>query len=436
MLILLPYYFKFRRTQHQNLMEHKQARQIGIDRPRGQFPFIDSSRCIGCGACVRACPEGDVLGVIHGTATVIKGMRCVGHGYCADACPVGAITVGIGDLREREDIPILNEFNQASVPGLYIAGELSGLSLIRNAISQGKLVVDRIAQQASSLSDQNCLDLVIVGAGPAGLSAALTARQHKLSYLVLDQEEEIGGTIYHYPRRKVVMTQPVEIPLYGWLKKTEYSKERLVEIWKEIEKKYRLPIQTGKKVEQVSRQNGHFAVRTQQQLYQARFVVLALGRRGTPRKLGVPGEELPKVMYKLTDAQTYRGLSLLVIGSGDSAMEAAIGLAEQPRNNAYLVYLEGALLRIKKKNEIRIKELIRQKKIYPLVNAQVQEIDDKSVTLNWQDRIQKLPNDYIFVLIGGDPPFKMMKDMGIAFGGKTATPDVMVKEMPTKLVSR
>ena len=190
------------------------------------------------------------------------------------------------------------------------------------------------------------LDVIIVGAGPAGLSAAMAAISHKLSYLVLD-EQEIGGTILHYPRRKLVMTQPVEIPLYGWLEEEEYSKESLLSIWTEIIKQFGLSVRTGEKVDRVEKSAGHFLVHAQDKVFESSYVVLALGRRGSPRKMEVAGEELPKVMYQLTDAQSYNGLDLLVVGGGDSAVEAAIGLARQPGNKVAISYRKGAFFRVK-----------------------------------------------------------------------------------------
>lgn len=417
LLIFLPYFLKFRKQQKEHVTRRKEAEELGIITPRAQFPFIDTSLCIGCGSCVRACPEGDVLGVVFGKAAIINGLRCVGHGHCEKACPVSAIRVGLGDITTREDIPILDEHYQTSVPGMYIVGELGGLSLIRNAIAQGKAAVEKIGENPQRSTDDAIKDLIIVGAGPAGLSAALTAKKHNLSYLVLDQQDA-GGTILQYPRRKLVMTQPVEIPLYGMLKETEYSKEQLLEIWYEAIDRFKINIEAGWKVDKAVKDNGLFQVVCGDRVFKSRHVVLAMGRRGTPRKLNVPGEDSAKVMYQLIDAQSYNNNHVLVVGGGDSAVEAAVGLARQKGNTVTVSYRKPKFFRIKKKNEDRVNRLIAEKKIRPIFDSEVEEIREKTVRIRTAEEIKEIPNDYIFVFAGGLPPFKMLKEMGIRFGGE------------------
>lgn len=414
--IFVPYFIGHRRRLQSTADRRKEAHDLGIDRPRAQYPMIDRSKCIGCGACVDACPEGDVIGVVWGMAEVINGQRCVGHGYCEQACPVGALKVGMGDITSRPDIPILSPVNETTVPGLFIAGELSGLSLIRNAIGQGQMVMEEIAKRKAAIVKGDTLDVVIVGAGPAGLSAALSAIQNNLSYLVID-EKPIGGTILHYPRQKLVMTQPVEIPLFGWLKQEEYSKEALMETWESIVERFQVSIHTGEGVEHVRKSDGIFEVATGSKSYYSRYVVLAMGRRGTPRKLEAPGEELPKVMYQLVDARSYKGKHILVVGGGDSAVEAAVGLARQPGNVVAVSYRKSAFLRVKKKNEDAINKLITSRNVHPFFDSEVTEIRPKSVILKTKDGPVELPNDYVIVQIGGIPPFDMLRRMGIQFGG-------------------
>ena len=417
LLVLVPYLIKFRRQQIENYQRRKEAEELGVIKPRSQYPMIDQSLCIGCGSCVRACPEGDVLGVVFGKAMIINGLRCIGHGHCEPACPVGAIRVGLGDITTRDDIPILDENYQSTVPGLYIAGELGGISLIRNAINQGRIAVMAIARSLPPKRDKSILDVIIIGAGPAGLTAALTAKQHQLSYVVIDQQSP-GGTILQYPRRKLVMTQPAVIPLYGKLTKSEYTKEELLDIWQEIITKFQLQIHTGERLTGVFPVGDRFEVVTNRGSYFARKVVLAMGRRGTPRKLNVPGEDLPKVAYQLIDAQSYQRSQILVVGGGDSAVEAAIALARQPGNKVYISYRKSQFFRIKKKNEERIQRLIKEHKVIPIFDSNVVKIEQNVVQIRQKDAMVELPNDFVFIFAGGIPPFKLLKDMGIRFGGE------------------
>ncbi len=414
--VILPYALQFHRRQRQAWQRKHEALQAGIVKPRGQYPFIDAGLCIGCSGCVTACPEGDVLAVVYGTASVVNGVRCVGHGLCEKACPVGALVVGLGDTRDRDDIPILTKNYETTVSGLYIVGELGGLSLIRNAIAQARVAISAIAASGAIRSSHDTYDVIIVGAGPAGLSAALAAIEHKLNYIVLDQLQ-VGGTILHYPHRKLVMTQPVEIPLYGWLTREEYSKEELLEIWGDIVRRFKIDVRSGERVDDVSKEDGVFRVITNAGIYRSQTVVLALGRRGTPRKLGVDGEESPKVMYQLVDARSYEGKNLLVVGGGDSAVEAAIGLAREPGNRVWISYRKSSFARVKKKNEDRIRELIDRGKLTALFDSEVRRIDSGSVQIRAAGHEVVIPNDYVFVMIGGLPPFEMLRSAGIAFGG-------------------
>ena len=429
--IFIPYAVGFRRRNRLDTARRAEAVQLGSDRPVAQYPLIDEGQCIGCGACVAACPEGDVLGIVDGRAVIVNGMRCIGHARCADACPVGALQVGLGNVGEREDIPRLTADSETTVPGVYVAGELSGFALIRNAISQGELVVMTVARRLRAAGPTGVelpapggpadgarlRDLIIVGAGPAGLSAALTARREKLSYLVLEQEQA-GGTILQYPRKKVVLTQPVEIPLYGRLEREEYTKEELLGIWQEAREQFELHVRTGEKLEMITRRpDGLLAVRTQAGEWLARAVVLALGRRGTPRKLGAPGEDLEKVAYKLLDAESYHGENLLVIGGGDSAVEAALGLARQPGNTVTLAYRKEKLFRIKKRNAEKFAAALAAGGVRTLFSTEVVEILPDRVRLRRGEGELELPNDYVFVFAGGEPPYPLLQRMGIAFGG-------------------
>jgi thioredoxin reductase len=421
--VVVPQVLAFRRRHRHDRERKAEAALLGIDRPLAQFPYVDPALCIGCGACVAACPEGDVLGIVGGTATVINGLRCVGHGRCEEACPVGAIEVGLGDLKSRADMPQVDDWNETDVPGLFLAGEVRGLALVKNAIGQGRRVIERIAARRGALAAAaaDVLDVVIVGAGPAGLSAALAAVEQGLSHAVLEQEADLGGSLLHYPRRKMVLLQPVELPLHGQLRAEEYQKEHLLELMEELVRKHRLQVHFGQKVVGLDREaSALFEVRTPERSWRARAVVLAVGRRGAPRKLGLAGESLGKVMYRLLDAESYRGQKLLVVGGGDSAVEAAVGLAQQPGNEVVLSYRRDKLVRIKKKNEERLAPLLKAGRIQPLFGSEVVDITADSVTLKVGAERRTLANDFVFVFAGGEPPFAFLKACGVRFGGGAA----------------
>lgn len=425
------------------LSDRTQARRAGTHKARLQYPHVDLSRCLGCGTCVAACPEEGVLGLIHGQAAVIHGARCVGHGRCAAECPTGAIQLTLGDLENRSDIPVLSDhFEVIDRPGVFLAGEVTGFSLIRTAISHGTTIADEIARRGDSRQSRNngdVVDLCIVGAGPAGIAASLRAKQHGLRFCTIDQEG-VGGTVAKYPRRKLVMTQPVELPLYGRLRHTSYSKEQLIDLWQELVRKYELPIHSHTEFRGLQPGSaGTYVVKTNNGDVHARHVCLALGRRGTPRRLKVPGEDLPKVAYNLVDAQSYQGHRILVVGGGDSAVEAALGLAEQPGNTVTLSYRKPAFSRLKARNEARIREAISTSRLTCLFSSQVREIGTDSVAIDIDDTNgaktrRLLPNDDVFIMIGGVPPFELLEAAGVSFDPSRRAPAPALVDQGTGLM--
>ena len=424
-------------------MGRAEARAQGTDRARLQYPHIDLSLCVGCGACVAACPEDGVLDLLHGQAVVVHGARCVGHARCSEVCPTGAVNVTLGDIRGRSDLPAIGEDLQAvGLPGLFLAGELTGFALVRTAVQQGMSVAESVARLTKKRHDKDCpkydIDLAIVGAGPAGIACALRAKELGLRVRVLEQEQHIGGTVASYPRRKMVMTQPLVLPLHGKLSKSEYPKETLVELWQELAMKNELDILTGAKVNAIETVENGYSIVTSKGEIRAPAVCLALGRRGTPRKLGVSGEDAQKVLYSLIDAESYSRSSILVVGGGDSAVEAALGLARQDGNRVTLSYRSSSFSRVKVKNQQRIAAAAEMGLIDIILNSQVIEIDKDKVELHIKTSdgviTRTVANDYVFVLIGGEPPFDLLKKIGVSFDPADIPPTEIVRSKGSSLL--
>ncbi|MBX3465232.1 MAG: NAD(P)-binding domain-containing protein [Planctomycetes bacterium] len=422
------------RAHDANLAERSAARARGSHQARLQHPSIDLTKCIGCGACVRACPEDGVLALAFGQAVVVHGARCVGHGLCAAACPTAAIALTLGDLSDRRDLPAIGDDLQAvGVPGLFLAGEITGFALVRTAVQHGALVARqvarRVAERPAAAAGEAPLDLLVIGLGPAGIACLLAATEQGLRCLGVDQASELGGTVAAYPRRKLVMTQPMDLPLHGRLNRLEYTKEQLVELWQSLAEQHDLPVRTGVVVQKVERTAGHFAVTTNRGVVRAAHVCLAVGRRGTPQKLGVPGEDLPKVAYSLLDAESYHGRSVLVVGGGDSAIEAALALAEQGDNQVTISYRRAAFARLKARNEQRIVDAVAAGTVTVRFETVVEEITAEGVRLRRTGEpvpaggggtaiataVEDLPADEVFVFAGGTPPFPLLEAAGVSF---------------------
>lgn len=385
--------------------------EAGLE-PVSLHPSIDPNRCIGSGACVSACPEGEILAIVNGTAELIHPTRCIGHGACAVACPVDAITLVFGTERRGVDIPHVRATFETDVAGIYIAGELGGMGLIRNAVTQGKQAIDNLARRAASSKDASVYDVAIIGAGPAGVSATLEATKLGLRYITLEQDD-IGGTVRSYPRQKIVMTQPMELPLYGKCRFREIEKEALLDVWQEVIDKTGVAVQTGERVDRVARRNGHFEITSKNGTYLANAILLAIGRRGTPRKLGVPGEDSSKVTYKLIEPDQYAGRRVLVVGGGDSAVEAAVAIARAPDTDVTLSYRKSAFARVKDKNRTTLEAAKASKRVNVVLESQVGAITPESVVLDAGGRPVEIANDYVLVFIGGELPTAFLQKLGI-----------------------
>jgi thioredoxin reductase (NADPH) len=421
----LVYYIRQEKKKATKFKEAAERGMLRSDGPQSQHPHINNNYCIGCATCTLVCPEGDVLGMVGGKAMIINGYKCIGHGLCAEACPVGAITMVMASPSVGADVATLTSEYETTIKNMYIVGELGGLALIKNAVNQGRDCVDTIGRRLSlnkpRAAGLDVYDILVVGAGPAGISASLRAAEKKLNYLTLEQSE-IGGTVAKYPRQKLVLTSPVEFPMHGKFKKTELSKENLLEFWGQILKRADFKCKTGEKVETIAREeDGIFRVTTLKGEFRARHVILALGKTGNPRKLGVKGEELPKVMYRLIEADHYVNKKILIVGGGDSAVEAAMGLASQVGNTVTLSYRQATFSRIKERNNQRVQEFIRKGKLKVLFNSNPVEFCPDCVLMEVNGAKQTIPNDFVWIFAGGEPPTAFLKKIGVGFANRDIT---------------
>ena len=414
---LLFHLHRRRRREVHALAVLQRSQETGLSEPPSLHPLINPEICCGAGACVAACPE-QALGIVNGKAQLVNPTICLGHGACAEACPVEAIKLVFGSERRGMEIPYVKPSFETNVPGIFIAGELGGMGLVRKAAEQGRQAMESIDKNRAS-GDQ--LDVIIIGAGPAGLAATLGAMEKKLRFVTLEQEDSLGGTVYHYPRNKIVMTQPVVLPLVGRAKLGEISKESLLAFWQDIVDRVDMTIHFGQRVDKVTATAQGFTVKTDRAEFASRNVLMAIGRRGTPRKLGVPGEELPKVVYRLVDPEQYRQQHVLVVGGGDSAIEAAVAIAGEAGTTVTLSYRSEAFGRIKEKNRERLAGAERSGRLTVRLASNVSRIEAAEVQLEVKGEIVRLVNDAIIVCAGGILPTPMLKAMGIRVETKFGT---------------
>ena len=390
----------------------RKAQENGLHEPVSLHPFVDVNRCIQTGACVAACPEKDILGIRNGKATIINASRCIGHGACFHACPTEAISLRMGTEKRGVELPHVNRNFETNVPGIFIAGELGGMGLIKNAAEQGRQAVENIYKSLRKDHDA-AFDLIIIGAGPAGISGSLMAKSHKMKFLLLEQDS-LGGTVFNFPRQKVVMTSPMDLPLYGRVKLYETSKDELLSLWQTVLIKNNISVSENSKVDSIVKSKDIFKVTTVKgDQYTSAAVLLAIGRRGSPRKLNIPGEMKKKVAYRLLEPEDISGKDIIVVGGGDSAVESALMLSGN--NNVILSYRNEAFNRIKPDNGIALNKAIANRKLDVRLNTNLLSIEDESVTMTSGADGEKIivHNDLVYIFAGGELPIQFLEKSGI-----------------------
>lgn len=409
--ILSAYMVRRRRKEARVRALHSESMESGLTEPASLHPRIDVTRCLGCGACTRACPEGSILGLINGKATLVEPSSCIGHGACKAACPHGAIDLVFGTERRGVELPVVGSDFETNVPGIFIAGELGGMGLIRNAVEQGKQAVESVAA-LDGIGNGDGFDLVIVGAGPAGFAASLAAKERKLRFVTIEQAS-FGGTVAQYPRGKIVMTEPADLPLYGKVKLRRVRKERLLELWQRVMRKTKLHVRYGERVDGIERTAHGFVLTTTTCRYPTRAVLLAMGRRGSPRRLGVAGEDLANVAYVLDEPERYRGKRVVVVGGGDSALEAAATLAKLADVEVALVHRGATFERAKPISVERVEAAAAADRLIVLMESRVMRIGTDRIEIESRGRRRTYLNDAVIVCAGGVLPTAFLRKAGI-----------------------
>jgi thioredoxin reductase (NADPH) len=390
----------------------------GLDVPASLHPVIDPAICIGSRACVDACPEKDVLGLIRSRGRLVAAANCIGHGRCAASCPVDAIKLVFGTATRGVELPQVSGEFESSVPGLYIAGELGGMGLIANAFEQAIQAVDAIASrlQAEGRAAAAAVDVLIAGAGPAGLAASLRAQELGLSYLCVDQARW-GGAVRTYPRAKIVMTRPVRVPLYGPVKLNETSKEALLGLWDDILDRTGVQIRCETRVAGATRRDGWFdvelATAAGPEMVRARRVLLGIGRRGSPRTLGVPGDDGTNVTTHLIEPEKWAGKRIVVVGGGDVACETALALADQPGTEVTLLYRGEALSRPRAALRERLAASAESGRLRLELAVAIQRVEPGAIVYARSGDDTALAVDQVFACLGGTAPTAFLQRLGV-----------------------
>jgi thioredoxin reductase (NADPH) len=378
--------------------------------PEGKktYPAVNRAVCIGCGSCVQGCREKTVLAVIRGKSTLVNPLACRCCGECERNCLTGGLKIVEHGRKITVRIPWVDENYQSNVAGIYIVGSLTGAGLIKEAINQGRAAVNHIMKGAFPAALPN---VMVIGAGPAGLSAMLSCRKFGLPVLCFEKDLT-ANTIRNFPKKKILMAEPVEMPIVGPLWVGDASREELLEAWERMLAKAGACISTGSRLEKIEKKDGRFLVTISGKPYACDKIVLALGNRGVPRKLGIRGEDMPNVFYNLLEADEFSGSAVTVIGAGDSAIEAALALQRNGCRVIMLVRGDG-FPKAKVKNQERIEQARVGGQIRIHFNSQPLEIGANFISFNAGGATHREKIDAVFIMVGGELPFELLESFGI-----------------------